>query len=99
MMDNHDNKNSGHKGMMWMMIPCLLLLGILFIGGGKLSSGGYLWPVLIIGVFVVAHVWIMRKGHSGHGDAHTEGKTNDALAQELKTKDGNDKHKSGGCCH
>ena len=66
-MHNHnDNKNSGHKGMMWMMIPCLLLLGVLSLGGGKLSGGGYLWPILI-GGFVLLHILMMFKGHGGHG--------------------------------
>jgi len=65
--NNKDNKGGGHKGMMWMMIPCLLLLGFLFLGGGKLSSGGYLWPILI-GVVMIAHVWMMFKGHGGHKD-------------------------------
>jgi len=62
----NNNKSGGHKGMMWMMIPCLLLLVFVFLGGDTLSSDGYLWPVLI-GVFVVAHVWMMFKGHGGHG--------------------------------
>lgn len=63
----HDhNKDGGGKGMMWMMIPCLLLIGVLFLFGGKVSGDGYLWPILI-GVFVIAHVWMMFKGHGGHG--------------------------------
>ena len=85
-MHNHNNKDSGHNGMMWMMIPCLLLLGFLFLGGGKLSSSGYFWPVLL-GVFFVAHLWMMLKGHGGHGvdsDADTEDKT-DASAKQPET--------------
>ncbi len=100
-MHNHNNdgnKDGGHKGMMWMMIPCLLLLGFLFFGGGKFTSSGYLWPILI-GVFVIAHVWMMFRGHGGHGDSDTENKTDDASAQEPKTKDEENKHKPGGCCH
>jgi hypothetical protein len=67
-MRNHTNGNdSGHnKGMMWMMIPCILLFVVLFLGGERLSSGGYVWPILI-GVFVVAHIWMMFTGHGGHG--------------------------------
>lgn len=65
-MHDHNNKDGGHEGMLWMMIPCLLLLGFVAVGGGSLSSGGYLWPVLI-GVFVLVHVWMMFKGHSSHG--------------------------------
>jgi len=84
MHDHNGNKNSGHQGMMWMMISCLLLLGILFLGGGKLSSGGYFWPILI-GIFVVAHVWMMFKGHGEHEKMNSD---------EEKTK-----HKPGGCCH
>ena len=86
-MHNHNNesdKDGGHKGMMWMIIPCLLLLGVLFFGGGKLSSGGYLWPILI-GVFVVAHVWTMFRGHGGNSTDTNESKDR--------------KHKHGGCCH
>ena len=71
-MHNHNNnKNSGHKGMMWMMIPCLLLLGFVFLGEGKLSGGGYLWPILI-GLFVVAHISMMFKGHGGHGSENED---------------------------
>lgn len=73
-MHNHSNKNGGNKGMKWMMIICLLLLGALFLGEGKFFSTGYIWPILI-GVFVVAHVWMMFKGHEGregHSDADKE---------------------------
>ena len=83
---------------MWMMIPCFFLLGILFFSGGKLLSSGYLWPILI-GVFVVAHVWMMFKGHRGHGDANTKDKINDASVKQPETKDEDNKHKHGGCCH
>ena len=92
-MHNHNsNDGGGHKGMMWMMIPCLLLLGFLFIGGGNLSSGGYLWPILI-GVFVLAHVCMMFKGHGGN---NTEDKTDDASTKESGEKD---EHKHSGSCH
>ena len=84
--------------MMWMMIPCLLLLGFVFLGGEKLSSGGYIWPILI-GVFVVAHIWMMFRGHGGHNNDNTENKIDDASTKELETKDGNEKPKHGGCCH
>ena len=90
----HDhNKNGGGNGMMWIMIPCLLLVGVLFLGGGKLSGGGYLWPILI-GVFVLAHVWMMFKGHGGHSDTDTDEKAN--VGEESKAKD---EHKHGGGCH
>jgi hypothetical protein len=93
-MHNHHSNDSGggREGMMWMMIPCLLLLGILFLGGGKLSGGGYLWPILI-GVFVVTHVWMMFKGHGGN---NTEDKTDDASTKESGARD---EHKHSGSCH
>ncbi|MDP3725522.1 MAG: hypothetical protein Q8R20_03585 [Nanoarchaeota archaeon] len=84
---NNNNKDGGHKGMMLMMIPCLLLLGILFLGEGKLSSSEYIWPILI-GVFVVAHIWIMFRGYGRHGkhsDTDTGGEK--------------DKHQHGDRCH
>lgn len=84
---NNDNKDSGHSGMLWMMIPCLLLLGVLFLGGAKLPSSGSLWPFLI-GGFVLLHVWMMFKGH-GHGKS-------DATKEK---QDGSDEHKHSGSCH
>ncbi len=66
-MHNHnDNKNSGHKGMMWMMIPCIILLGILFLGGGTLSSSWYL-VLIILGVCFGPHLWMMIRGHGSNG--------------------------------
>ncbi|MEK7219172.1 MAG: hypothetical protein AAB687_00665 [Patescibacteria group bacterium] len=94
-MHNHDGKNS--KSMMWMIIPCLILLGVLFFAGGKLSSG-YLWPILI-GVFVVAHVWMMFRGHGGRNDTDTEDKIGEGATKQAEKKDGNSEHKGGGCCH
>lgn len=89
---NHNSKNS--KSMMWMMIPCLILVGVLFLGGGKLSEGGYLWPV-IIGVFVIAHVWMMFKGHGGHGDIDAEEKTDGDSTKKIASNE----HKHGSNCH
>jgi len=95
-MHAHDNnKNGGHKGMIWMMIPCLIMLGVLFLGGGRLPLGGYLWPILI-GIFIVAHIWMMFKGHGGHSDADTEDKINSASAQQSDPKSD---HKHSGGCH
>ncbi len=61
--------------MRWMMLICALPLIVLLFTGDTRFSAGYLWP-LLIGVFVLAHVWMMFKGHGEHGgksDAHTEG--------------------------
>lgn len=93
-MHNHNNNDNGHKGMMWMMILCFLLFGALFLGGSKLSGGGYFWPILI-GVFVVAHVWMMFRGHGKHSDTNTEGKTDNASGKSGIA----DEHKHGGSCH
>lgn len=95
---NNSNTGGGYSGMMWMMIPCLLLFGFLFLGDGKLSSGEYFWPILI-GVFVAAHIWMMWKGHGGHGGANTEDKIDDASTRESATKDEESKHKHSGDCH
>lgn len=90
-MHNH-NKNGGHKGMLWMMLPCLLLLGFLFLGGSKVIPSEYLWLV-IIAVCVVPHVWMMFRGHGGHDDSHIERRTDASGQKETKDKS---KH---GCCH
>ena len=71
-MHNHNNHN-GKKShsMMWMMLICILPLAVLlFIGGGRFSTG-YIGPILI-GVCVVAHLWMMRKGHGKHNDTNRE---------------------------
>lgn len=90
-MHNH-NKDGEGRGMIWMMIPCLLLVGFLFLGGGNLSSSGYLWPILI-GVFVAAHVWMMFKGHGG---TNTEDNIDNDSAKESDIKD---EHKHSNGCH
>ena len=91
-MHNHDGKNS--KSMMWMMLPCLLLVAVVFLGGGKLASSNYLW-LIMLGVCVVPHLWMMFKGgHGGHSDDNTENKTNNT-----QIKNDNDKSKHSDGCH
>ena len=68
-MRNHNGKKN--SSMMWMMLICILPLVILLFAGGKQFSDGYLWPVFI-GVFVVAHLWMMFSGHGGHNNNDDE---------------------------
>ena len=56
---------------MWMMPICMLFLVVLLFAGGGLFSAGYLWPVFV-GAFVVAHLWMMFKGHGGHRDVNED---------------------------
>jgi formate hydrogenlyase subunit 3/multisubunit Na+/H+ antiporter MnhD subunit len=71
-MHNHNNdKGGGHWGMMWMMIPCLLLLGFLFLGDGRFPASKYFWVILVvIGVCVGPHLWMMLKGHRNHTNSN-----------------------------
>ncbi|MEK7140669.1 MAG: hypothetical protein AAB815_02675 [Patescibacteria group bacterium] len=95
----HDhNKNGRHKRMIWMMIPCLLLLGVLFLNGGELSSSGYLWLILI-GVCVIPYIWMMFKRHGGHGRHEDTDMTEKADTTSEKQSGEKNKHKHGGCCH
>ena len=97
-MHNHD-KNGGGKGMMWMMIPCLLLIAFALFGGGSLASSKYLW-LIIVGVCVVPHIWMMFRGHGGHSDDNAEDKINDASEKQLEAKEKYNKSGPGGsCCH
>lgn len=92
-MHNH-NKGGGDHGMMWMMIPCLLLIGVLFLNGGKWSGEGYFWPI-IFGVFVVAHVWMMFKGHGNHSGTSSEDKADGPSTKNETSKE----HTQDGNCH
>jgi len=83
--------------MSWIMIPCILLLGAIALGSGK-SPPGYLWPILI-GIFVVVHIWMMLRRHGRHKDDSAGDKIDSTPANQPETKDGNNKHKSSGCCH
>jgi len=94
-MHHHNHKGGGYAGMLWMMIPCLLLLGVLFLGGDNVASSGYLWPILI-GAFVAAHIWMMLRGHGGYRDTHPGENPAAALEKHPKAKD---EHTHGGCCH
>ena len=95
-MHNHDGKNN--KSMMWMMIPCLLLIAFALFGGGGLASSKYLW-LIIIGACVVPHIWMMFKGRGEHSEDSTEDKIDDASTKQPETKNENNKHKGGNCCH
>lgn len=66
----------------------------------NLFSSGYFWPILI-GVFIVAHIWMMFRGHGGHrghSDANTENKIDDTLKKQPETKNEDNKQKHD-CCH
>ncbi len=94
----HNNNNSGgHKGMMWMMIPCLLLIVFVLFGG---ASSKYLW-LIMLGVCVVPHLWMMFKGgHGGHSDTNIEDKKDDTSAKQIEAKEKYNKSGQGGsCCH
>ena len=82
--------------MMWMMAICcgLPLLLFLFVGTGGIAVGASKWLVIgIIAVMVIAHVFIMRKGHK-HDDSvqKVDGEKTDAG----KSEDG---HSGHSCCH
>lgn len=82
---------------MWTMaICCVVPILILLFAGGKLSGGGYLWQILI-GAFVVGHIWMMFKGHGGHKDGDTEDTSNTASDKPKDRHKEDNKH--GGCCH
>jgi len=91
-MHNHNGK--GDNSMMWMMVLCCAMPFIfLLFAGSSVSAGGYL-KYVIIGGLAAACIWMMFKGHGGHGNSHEENKT--GASGEPETKDTN-KHK--GCCH
>ena len=92
-MHNHNDQTKGHKSMVWMMIPCLLLLAFLFISGSNLAGSRYFW-LLIVGVCIVPHVWMLFKRKNR---AMTENSTDSSIKQPETT--GKNKHKHGGCCH
>jgi hypothetical protein len=82
-MHNHNGGNN--KSMMWMMIPCLLLLAFALFGGTGFASSKYIW-LLVVGVCVIPHVWMMFRGDHG----------NEQQVEETEKKD--DSSKKGGCC-
>jgi len=80
--------------MMWMMVLCCALpIILLLFAGSSVFAGGYLKYVLF-GALAAMCLWMMFKGHGGHGNPHEDHKT--GASGEQETKDTN-KHKS--CCH
>ena len=95
MLNRNKNKKSS---MVWMMFICILPLVVLLFAGGKLFSDGYLWPVFI-GIFVIAHIWMMFKGHGGcggRGNADVEEKSDVVPEKQSEAKG---EHKHNGDCH
>lgn len=93
-MRNH-SENGGRKGIIWMMIPCLFLVAVIFFGGDTSASSGYLW-LMIVGICVIPHIWMMFRGHGGSADPHTEKKTD---VEPEKQPDTKSEHKHDSCCH
>lgn len=87
----HDHNGENNKSMIWMMIPCLLLIAFTLFGVGSLVSSKYLW-LIIVGVCLVLHIWMMFKGHGGHNNTNA-GEKSDTTAEEKDNKHG------GSCCH
>lgn len=81
--------------MLWMMLPCLLLLGVFLFSGGTFASSGYFWLILT-GICVVPHLWMMLKGHGGHSEHNDTDASEETDSEEQPKKD---EHKHGGCCH
>ena len=81
--------------MMWMMVPCLLLVVFVLFGGGKLASSNYLW-LIMLGVCVIPHLWMMFKG--GHGDEHSDNNTENKM-DDTKMKNEDEKSKDSNSCH
>jgi len=92
-MHNHNGKNN--KLMMWMMIPCLLLLAFVLFGGNGLGASKYL-VFIMLGVCVIPHLWMMFKG--GHGDEHSDTNTEDGISDTI-TKNKDEKSKDSNSCH
>ncbi len=98
-MDNHNEKQN--HSMMWMMLPCLLIL-VFFVLAGGVSFGS--WPLLaLVGIMVGAHLWMMFRGH-GHGSSdenHSDmtdtkqASPDDASPHVDEKKD----HSGHSCCH
>ena len=63
-MEHIKNNRRNNYRMMWRMVLCIVLLGILFLGGSVLPFSGYLWPI-IIGVFILMHIWLMFRTNHG----------------------------------
>ena len=94
MRDHDTNKDKGMKSMMWMMAICcgLPLVLFLFVGAGGIAAGASKWLVIsILGVMVIAHVFMMRRGHK-HKDHEQK--------VEGEKTDGKDKddHSGHSCC-
>ncbi len=86
----HDhNKNSGHKGMMWMMIICCLLPVIVLFGGIEFfKSIGYSWiGIALVGIFILMYLFRMWRTNQDHN----------SNSQNVDNEKNKDSHNN--CCH
>ena len=101
-MENKNDNKKGNRSMMWMMVPCLIILLIFVFAGGARSSSWFVW--VLMGGFVAAHLWMMFRGHgSPSGDEHhAMADMKQVLLEKASPADGKDKKKNqggGSCCH
>lgn len=94
-MHNHDNKQGGGNGMMWMMVLCcaIPLFLILVVGAGGKALGAPTWFVLggIAGM-VITHFFMMGKSHKHSDEDHEISGEGNKDSKDNKT------HSGHGCC-
>lgn len=80
-MSHHRDHDS--TTMRFMMIFCAVPLVIVLFSTG--ATGGYRWfAIAAIGVFIVGHFLLMRKGHHGISSSEDEEKNVESKADEQK---------------
>ncbi len=90
-MHNHNNRDGGYNGMIWMMLPCLLLLAFLILREGKFSAYSNL-GFLAVGLLIVGCAWLMTKKH-GADKKRSDGNMDNQLDDNSKKETGaHDEH-------
>ncbi|MEK7478097.1 MAG: hypothetical protein AAB645_01880 [Patescibacteria group bacterium] len=98
-MPNHD-QNHNRFSMLWIMLPCLLLIILVASGLEKFTGGWIIW--ILLAVCFGSHFLFMGRGrHSnGHDDSNPDDETAPSESGHKQNIASNDiKKPPHSCCH
>ncbi len=72
MKDNREKHTNGFSHMGLMMVGCLIMMAVLWLGVGSGVEGSSFWPIILL--CPLMHVFMMFKSGKNNGEEKNENK-------------------------